>query len=872
MAVEHGPLDGSGMVRRSTRLISLGGRLALGGALWVMLSAAPTVLAGPAKDDDAGPMRVKDLPAEWQVWLEEEVYPFIDRNQRRAFLKLETEAQRRAFVDRLWILWGRQTGYGSAFRRMHDDRLELARLEFGSTTGARARVLLLHGPPPLRMVVKCAEVFNPMEIWGWPYLEGIGQGPVVVFYQKGGLGRWRMWEGHGGWSELYTTMGTANVSVSSGRPNDPLSRPEYRCMDGDTIVRLIRSAETWARDPRFIASMYQFRPFERSEAAESAPHRFMEFSAIADDDAEPVDVTVAHSSRHMRGGLVGVGFDITLPSADLGRSSIGEVEVIQLDLIGEISRDLEMVDRFRYLYSVPAAGDEIGLDLERWIRPGDYLLRLKLEDAHSRREAIVEHRFTAEEVDVVLDEEATDELAELMLGLVPDNAPEPPMLSLFGPPGDAVAGVRRFEAVTRSEVQRVTFLLDEEEVLTKNRPPFDIDLDLGPLPKLTRVTAIAYDAEGEELAREGLTLNVGRERFFVRILPQGPEDVRGEQVRIAVDVNVPSEREITSLGIFWNDESLAELTEPPFEAWVRIDRGAPFGLLRAVAELDDEAVAEDIQFVNAPEFGSVVDVTAVELPVTVLDRQGHPVRDLEIDDFTVLEDGVEQTITHVGEHVDLPVRLGIVIDTSGSMADTLPTVQRVVMGFLRDLLRPQDRAFIEVFSDRPDLLASFTADFTTLEHALLALYPDRATALYDSVITGLFQFSGIRGRRAMVLLTDGEDTASKNDFDDALGYAQRMGVTIYTIGVDLPPTKVMTRFQLKRLASATGGRAFFVDRDSNLDRIYAEIDRELRSQYLLAYTSTSDKARDELRRIEVEVDADRRVKVRTIRGYYPGGA
>ena len=837
----------------------------------VLVSITPAS-AGPAKTaDDGGPMKVKELPAEWQVWLEEEVYPLIDRQQKRAFLQLETDAQRHAFVDRLWILWGRQTGYGSAFRRMYDDRLEMARLEFGSTLDTRARVLLLHGPPPMRMVVKCAEIFNPMEIWGWPYLEGIGEGPVVVFYQKGSLGRWQMWEGHDGWSALYATMGSANVSVNPARPNDPLSRPEYRCMDGDTIVRLIRTAEMWTRDPRFIFQMYQYRPLEQTEAAESAPHRFMAFSAIADDDAVPIDVAIGDESRTMRGGLVEVGFDITLPAAELGTAAVGDIDVVQLDLIGEISRDDVMVDRFRYLYSVPAAGDRIGLDLDRWIRPGDYRLRLKIEDAHSPHEAIVEHRFTAEVVGGVVDDD-TDDLAALMLGLPPDDPEEQPVLTLLGPPGETVSGVRRFEAVTRPEVQRVTFLLDEEEVLTKNRPPFDIDLNLGPLPKLTRVTAIGYDAEGAELAREGLTLNVGRERFFLRILPRGPDDTRGDQARVRVDVNVPSEREIVSLDLFWNDERVASLDAPPYEAWVPIDRSARFGLLRAVAVLDDESVAEDIEFINAPEFGSVVEVTGVELPVTVLDRSGHAVRDLGIGDFRVVEDGVEQTITHVSEHVDLPIRLGIVIDTSGSMAPTLPTVQRVVMGFLHDLLRPRDRAFIEVFSDRPDLLANFTADFGTLEHALLALYPDRETALYDSVITGLFQFSGVRGRRAMVLLTDGEDTASKNGFDDALTYARRMGVTIYTIGVDLPTTKVVTRFQLKRLSSTTGGRAFFVDRDSKLDAIYAEIDRELRSQYLLAYTSTSDKPADELRKIEVEVDADQRVRVRTITGYYPGGS
>ncbi|MEE4270436.1 MAG: VWA domain-containing protein [Thermoanaerobaculales bacterium] len=840
--------------------------LAAGAVFEARSSPSPS----PAKKkEESIRAQVRALPEVWRAWLEDEVFPLITKQQKRAFLELETEAQRRAFADRLWILWGRQTGYGSAFRSIYDERLAMARSEFETTTSARARVLLIHGPPPMRIPVRCQEVFNPLDIWGWPYLEGIGEGPVVVFYQKGGLGRWEMWEGFGGIGALYAALGGMSVTVGSGRPQEVWERPEYRCPNGDTIMRLIRTAERWLTDPRFISAMYQFRPLETSEAAESAPRRFMDFSAILDADAEPMELELGSRSRSMRGGLVRVGFDITLPSEVLGTTPVGDIDVVQLDVIGEISRDLTMVDRFRYLYSVPAAAGDIGLDLERWVRPGDYVLRLKVEDAHSRHEVIVDHAFTAEEVDVV-ESESREELAEIMLGIPAGDAGEQPLLTLLGPPGEAVSGVRRFEALVRPEVQRVAFLLDDQPVLTKNRPPFDIDLDLGPLPRLTRVTAIAYAADGAELAREGLTLNVGRERFFVRIQPQGPDDVRGREVRVAVDVNVPNDRELASLELFWNDEGLADLTEEPREAWVVIDRSASFGLLRAVATLADGGIAEDIQFVNAPEFGSVIEVTTVELPVTVLSRGNRPVADLAAEDFTVLEDGVEQAITHCGEHRNLPVRLGMVIDTSGSMAETLPTVQRVVMGFLRELLRPRDRAFIEVFSDRPELLAPFTADFGTLEHALLSLYPDRATALYDSVIMGLFQFSGMSGRRAMVLLTDGEDTASTNTFEDVLGYAQRMGVTIYAIGVDLPTTKVMTRYQLKRLSSATGGRAFFVSEASDLHRIYTEIDRELRSQYLLAYTSSSNRPDDELRKIEVRVKAGTKVKVRTLTGYYPG--
>ena len=150
------------------------------------------------------------------------------------------------------------------------------------------------------------------------------------------------------------------------------------------------------------------------------------------------------------------------------------------------------------------------------------------------------------------------------------------------------------------------------------------------------------------------------------------------------------------------------------------------------------------------------------------------------------------------------------------------------------------------------------------------MYPDRETALYDSVIMGLFQFSGVRGRKAMVVLTDGEDNASRHSFEDVVGYAQRAGVTIYTVGIDLPATKVVPRWQLAKLAEVTGGQSFFVSGDSALDKIYAEIDRELRTQYLLAYTSSSERPPDQLRKIEVELTR-KKYKVRTISGYYPGG-
>jgi len=847
-------------------------------ATWVVLLAVVVAMLLPsAADAKKKKNRIPpDLPEYWRVWLDQEVYPLISTPQRRAFLTLETETQRLAFVERLWTLWGRQTGYGAAFRGLYQERLAFVRNEFESTIDDRARLVLIHGPPSGRQTFRCDEMFVPLDFWVWGYLPGLGENVVVLLYQPGGMGPYRLWQPFETRTVLYTFMGWQQSVNSVG---SYFSRAEVvGCINGDQILRLMGAAEASLRDPKVLAAMYKMPIRREDRGVESASRRFMEFSALVDDDAEELPFSIDDGPRGRRGGMVQMGFNVAVPSENLGTTPVGGVDVVQIDIVGEISQHTRMVDRFRYLFTVPSTAEDLGLIVERYLRPGDYELRLKVEDTHSERASVSEFLFTAryptpEELAAISAENGSSSFdAELEAELAGDTVEEDgekQLLRLVGPRGEGVSGLHRFEAVVRDEVARVAFLLNERRVLTKNRPPFDVDLDLGPLPRLTTVTAVGFAKSGEEIARRELSLNVGRERFYLRLQPLQKNLAGGEKIRVAMEVNIPSERSLEKLDVFWNDLLLATLYGPPFEAYVEPETGSGYGYLRAMARLDDGSQAEDLEFVNIAQFGGVVDVISVELPVIVLDKAGRPVQDLGIEDFTVFEDEVEQEISHFALHREVPIRLGLIIDTSGSMEDTLPEVQRVVMGFLRDLLRPSDRAYIETFSDRPDVLASFTADFGTLENALLSLYADRSTSFYDAMILGLFQFSGVRGRRAIVVLTDGTDTASKHSYDEVLAYAQRAGITIYAVGIDLPATNVMTRYQLNKLAKVTGGRAFFLNRDAELERIYNTINRELRTQYLIAYTSSSEKSHDELREIEVEVDRSS-VKVRTVAGYYPG--
>jgi len=145
---------------------------------------------------------LQQMPLRWRVWLDEEVYPLITKVQRQAFLSLETDAQRKAFAERLWILWGRQSGLGSAFRGIYQERIELARLQFGNTVEDRARILLIHGPPTFRHNPRCAAYFVPMDFWVWPYIEGIGEDVVVLFFERDLHGHWRIWTQMDGYQRL----------------------------------------------------------------------------------------------------------------------------------------------------------------------------------------------------------------------------------------------------------------------------------------------------------------------------------------------------------------------------------------------------------------------------------------------------------------------------------------------------------------------------------------------------------------------------------------------------------------------------------------------------------------------------------------------
>jgi Ca-activated chloride channel family protein len=165
------------------------------------------------------------------------------------------------------------------------------------------------------------------------------------------------------------------------------------------------------------------------------------------------------------------------------------------------------------------------------------------------------------------------------------------------------------------------------------------------------------------------------------------------------------------------------------------------------------------------------------------------------------------------------------------------------------------------------MMQKWSADLPTLQSGLARLRSEESTALYDAVVYSLYNFLGVKGQKALVLLTDGKDTVSKFSYEQALEYAQRAAVPIYAIGVGIRVAELDVKSKLNRLCSETGGSSYYIDNATELGKIYTDIQNELRSQYVLGFYPGADvKNGSKWREVSVQV-ADGKVK--TIRGYYP---
>lgn len=414
----------------------------------------------------------------------------------------------------------------------------------------------------------------------------------------------------------------------------------------------------------------------------------------------------------------------------------------------------------------------------------------------------------------------------------------------------------------------VEFLNDGESLGRRNRPPWTVSIPLGDILRRTQIAAIAYDADGGYLGEDALVLNNPSGQIGVQILLAPESTIEDGNRKITVAVSGGDE--IHEVRLHLDAEMIARWATCPCVTEVPIADLQQAAILSAEA-VDSTGTRGDAVFTLGGGGGFVgsVRVEVVELPVVVLDTRGTPVNGLEQTDFSVFEDGSQVEVEGFGTTQELPLSLAIAVDTSGSMIEDFPKVRQAVRGFTDEVLKPGDQAVLIRFSWDAKVQVSWTDNIKALVGDLDSVTPDGGTSLHDAVVRSLEQFRGRRGRQAVVLLTDGEDTTSRTDWRVAERFAHTMRIPIFSIGLGVGKLDFGSRKVLNGLAEETGGEAFFPKQVEELPAVYARIAEILKSQYLLWYQSPSDKPPEQFRKIEVTVTMPE-AEVRTISGYYPG--
>ena len=255
--------------------------------------------------------------------------------------------------------------------------------------------------------------------------------------------------------------------------------------------------------------------------------------------------------------------------------------------------------------------------------------------------------------------------------------------------------------------------------------------------------------------------------------------------------------------------------------------------------------------------------TLVLIPVSVTDLSNRFVLGLQKKDFQLLEDGGEQTVTHISGE-DAPLSVGVIFDTSGSMGTKLQTSRKAVAQFLRTM-NPQDEAFLVAFSDQAQLALGFTSHPEEIEDKLTSLQPGGLTAMLDAVNLALHEMKKAKNpRKAILIVSDGGDNHSRYTSAEIQSLVREADIQIYAMGVFEPAVFVgMTAEEisgprlLAEIAEQTGGRAFSAALPSDLPNVATRIGIELRNQYVLAYSPKNQDRNGKYRRVEVKVSQPR---------------
>ena len=807
-----------------------------------------------------------------------DVEPIMQQTEIDTFLVLESDAQRDLYIADFWRRHDLTEGMpNGAFRQIYYERIVTAKERYRSLASDRGRVYVIHGEPAEISTPDGCWFFQPMELWTYRGLKGFERDAHFLFYIPRQGTDYVLWQPYSTDIDalyelfsrelvaLFMSKGAAFERVFGLVPHTHFTHFQYECPPADQTLRAIESAHFRTLDN---AKLFQ-PPAVDPEQVRKIFHSVVMPTAGA--KLLPAQLSISYPAK--QGSRTVAEMTILVPRSQLVLKEVGGTKLYSLDVVGEVLKDEKLFENYRYRFDYPSdvRSDQLAVVLDRFLQPGEYQARIKIADLNGTSEAIVEQPITVPEIAGSAEKQQQREASTTALAAIRDRIESnAPMLRILPLPEELLSGMQHIDTVIDGDgVKAVEFYLDGRKIMSKRQPPYALDLDFGSVPQIHRIRALGLNDKGEMVAGDEVTVNTGNDPFRVRIVSPRVAPKLAGRTRVEIAVNIPEGKQLDKLELFLNETRVATLFGPPYVQVVDVPSTGSIGYFRAVASLKDvpeQWPVEDVVTFNAPQFMEEVNVHLVELPTTVL-RDGHPITDLGEAAFKVMDEGKPVKVAKFEHVTNLPLSLGMAIDTSASMQPRMSEAQKAASQFFTNVMRKGDRAFLVSFDSQPQLIQRWSPQVADMNAGLAKLRAEESTSLYDAIVYSLYNFLGVRGQRALILVTDGKDTSSKFSFEQAIEYARRAAVPVYAIGIGIRMSEVDTRFKLSRFCSETGGNAYYIDQASELTRIYADIQNELRSQYILGfYPPEGVKPGSKWRAVDVQVSDG---KAKTIRGYYP---
>ena len=352
-----------------------------------------------------------------------------------------------------------------------------------------------------------------------------------------------------------------------------------------------------------------------------------------------------------------------------------------------------------------------------------------------------------------------------------------------------------------------------------------------------------------------------RRGFSVTIVEPRNDDIVLGKSKVAAEVKIDVPEDLDRVEFSIGDKVAFVDRAAPFEFVHDFGTESRSFVIRATAWHRDGISVSDTVVTRKVVGLQIEEVNRVLLWATVETKAKQPVTGLTREAFRVREDGAEQTILDFYLE-ERPITLALILDSSGSIKDALPDLHQGALGFI-DELKAEDRALVIDFDDKVYLIQDLTSDKEALREAASSTEAIGGTAIYDALHAAFRKLRGIDGRKAIVLLTDGDDTNSQFPFERVLEEAKTQEVLIYAIGLGA----TVRKGALKEFCDATGGRAYFVDKAKELSTAYTAIAAELRAQYHVSYQSPRKEYDGRWVAVEIEI-ANPDLSVRARKGYY----